>query len=91
MSSSHVPFEQLEDTSPDEESSELFTQFQKLKPVYATKTEALQALSRKLEQLAAQQGVSVEALLTDAHTTPRSQDHHREARKLESQIAFLRR
>ena len=89
------PIKQFNDSAASsehpEESSEMFERFQQLKPLYASKGEAVQALARNLEQLAGQHKMNVENLLREAHTTARSEDHHHEALKLERQIALLRR
>lgn len=74
-----------------EETSELLKEYMRSKPLFASKGEAAAALSEQLEKLAADHGMSVEALTQQAHATHDSQPHHIEALHLERQVAGLRR
>jgi hypothetical protein len=74
-----------------EKSSSLYDQFLKLKPLYASKTEALAAFRQELEMLASKHGKSIEDLLYEAHTTATSKNYHTQALSIERGIAFLRR
>lgn len=77
--------------SDAEESSELLKEYMRSKPLFASKSEAAAALSAQLEKLAADHGMSVEALIQQAHATRDSQPHHIETLHLERQVAYLRR
>ncbi len=72
------------------EKSELYRQFQRLKPKHSTNDEAIQSAAHDLEVLAAQRSQTVEALIKDAHTTKNTQPHHVQALTLERIIARLR-
>ena len=73
------------------ESSELFEQFKQLKPIHASNEEALQTLICDLETLAAQQNLTVAALLHEAHSATDSKPYHIQATTLERMIGNLRR
>ena len=73
------------------ETSVLFEAIQRSKPLFASNAEAAQASARQLEQLALKHGMTVAALIEQAHTAQDSRPHHVEALSLERRLAFLRR
>ena len=75
----------------ENETSVLFEAVQCTQPLYTSNTEASQAMANQLEQLAAKHGMSIAALIEQAHTTQDSFPHHIEALHLERQLAFLHR
>lgn len=84
-----------QDPSPAEcesgDSGELFHAVKSTKPLFASNATAAEAASRQLEKLAESKGMTVTALIEQAHTTNGTQDYHIEVLKLDRQLAFLRR
>jgi hypothetical protein len=80
----------VEAQSAIEKTSGLYQEFLQLKPLYASKEEAFEGITRELESLAAKQGQTVEALLFEAHTSLNSQSHHTRALTFERMIARFR-
>ncbi|OFZ53021.1 MAG: hypothetical protein A2428_17935 [Bdellovibrionales bacterium RIFOXYC1_FULL_54_43] len=75
----------------ESEAGELYNSVKSSKPLFASNAAAAEATSRQLQELAEQNGMTVTALIEQAHTTRDTQDYHIEALKLERQLAFLRR
>ena len=69
----------------------LYREYMSKKPLYASKTKALKAVTEKLHALASKAGLSVEEFLTEAETSHEFKEEHLDALSLARQISFFRK
>jgi hypothetical protein len=73
------------------ETSELFKSYVRSTVVFTSGSEAVSAVSRQLERLAHDHGMTPDELIQQAHATRNSEPFHIEALSLVRQLALLRR